>query len=352
MNCVPLHRTLPVGIASMVAFGDDRPDTVNCLAPWLITNGEHQGSRTLSVFTRANRTEGSSDVDQSFGAKPPDVCSHAKATACVVSPSAVEGISFELAADIPPSASRKDLFVLPEHSSPKAARILEAAGQLLLAHGAKGVTIAGVAQKAYVGKGTVYLYWGSKEELLVGLIGREFLAVAETLTLELSRDPESARPSRFCRLAVDTMSTRPLVSALEAHNESVLGLLTDHPLSTSIYDALGPLAMLRAVLPIWRSSGLARTDWDEADQILALHTIVTGFVASSIEPPPIATSTDPMVVFERTVTALLGAEKADLDQLRSAADAIKTFFADGSATVLDLISMTAAGSSATTHQPD
>src|SRR5689334_12910354 len=55
---------------------------------------------------------------------------------------------------------------LPEHHSPTAARIVDAAQDLLQRRGSKAVTIAAVAQKAHVGTGTVYLYWSSKSELL------------------------------------------------------------------------------------------------------------------------------------------------------------------------------------------
>jgi AcrR family transcriptional regulator len=235
--------------------------------------------------------------------------------------------------------SGKDFPVLPEHSSPKAARILEAAGQLLVARGAKGVTIADVAQKAYVGKGTVYLYWASKEELLLGLIGREFLAVAETLTAELNRDPDCARPSRFCPLALNTIDASPLVSALQAHNDSILGLLTDHPLSTSIYEALGPVAMLRTIVPIWRECGLARTEWDAGDQILAVHVLISGCIIVRAEPALLETTSDPIAVFARAIATMLETEDPSRDQVEAAAVAIKKFLADGSAKVLELISM-------------
>ncbi|WP_346409375.1 TetR/AcrR family transcriptional regulator [Mycolicibacterium cosmeticum] len=235
--------------------------------------------------------------------------------------------------------SGEDFPVLPEHSSPKAARILEAAGQLLVARGAKGVTIADVAQKAYVGKGTVYLYWASKEELLLGLVGREFLTVAEVLTAELDRDIDNARPSRFCPLALSSIGARPLVSALQAHNDSVLGLLTDHPLSTSIYDALGPVAMAQVVVPIWRECGLARTEWDASDQVLALHILLSGCITTASEPVLLDTPSDPIAVLARTITDVLETDDPSRDQVEAAAVAIKKFLADGSAKVLELISM-------------
>ena len=99
--------------------------------------------------------------------------------------------------------------VLPEQSSPKAARILAAAGDLLLHRGSRGVTIADVAQKAHVGKGTVHLYWDAKEDLLLGLIGRDLLALADGFTAALAADPDLARPSRLAPRLLQALDDTP-----------------------------------------------------------------------------------------------------------------------------------------------
>jgi AcrR family transcriptional regulator len=83
---------------------------------------------------------------------------------------------------------------LPERHSTRAARLLAAAGDLLIGRGAKGFTVADVAARAHVGKGTVYLYWPTKEDLLIGLIGRAFLRLLDDLIEQLSADPGLARP--------------------------------------------------------------------------------------------------------------------------------------------------------------
>ena len=59
--------------------------------------------------------------------------------------------------------------------------MLAAASELLVGRGARGFTVADVAQRAHVGKGTVYLYWPTKEDLLIGLIGRGFLSLVDDL---------------------------------------------------------------------------------------------------------------------------------------------------------------------------
>ena len=120
-------------------------------------------------------------------------------------------------------------FGLPEQHSAKAARLLEAAGDLLIGRGAKGFTVADVAQRAHVGKGTVYLYWPTKEDLLVGLIGRAFLSLIDDLILTLTDQPDLARPSRFCPLMLNIATSKPLVAALQRHDDDLLGVPTRRP---------------------------------------------------------------------------------------------------------------------------
>jgi AcrR family transcriptional regulator len=68
-------------------------------------------------------------------------------------------------------------------------QILDAAQQVLLRRGPAAATMADVADAASVAKGTVYLYFASKAELLAGLRARFF----ERLTAVLA-DPANAEP--------------------------------------------------------------------------------------------------------------------------------------------------------------
>lgn len=227
---------------------------------------------------------------------------------------------------------------LPEQHSTKAARLLAAASDLLLGRGARGFTVADVAHRAHVGKGTVYLYWPTKEDLLIGLVGRGFLGLLEDLIRRLGEDPDLARPSRFCPTMLDAATSQPLLAALQRHDENLLGILADHPRSVALHDALGPSAVIGAVLPVWRTHGLARTDWDTADQAFALHGLVTGIAMSLVGPAPApGPAGSPLTVLSAAVTALLGPEQADEAQLRSTATEIIAFLNRGRETALGLI---------------
>lgn len=227
---------------------------------------------------------------------------------------------------------------LPEQQSTKAARLLASAGELLLSRGARGFTVADVAKRARVGKGTVYLYWPTKEDLLTGLVGRGFLGLIDDLVTRITDDPELARPSRFCPMMLEVATRQPLLAALQRHDDDLLGVLADHPRSVALHDALGPGAVIGTVLPIWRRHALARDDWDLADQGFALHGLITGMAMSVVEPGagPRPTA-DPLEVLADAVTALLGPEHADRRQIASTAAEVIEFLRAGRATALRLI---------------
>ncbi|AKK30079.1 TetR/AcrR family transcriptional regulator [Mycobacterium sp. EPa45] len=227
---------------------------------------------------------------------------------------------------------------LPEQNSTKAARLLAAASDLLIRRGARGFTVADVAQRAHVGKGTVYLYWPTKEDLLIGLVGRGFLELLDDLIRRLGEEPDLARPSRFCPTMLDVATSHPLLAALQRHDENLLGILADHPRSIALHEALGPGAVIGGVLPVWRTHAMARTDWETTDQAFALHGLVTGIALSLVGPAPGPRPAEsPLTVLSAAVTALLGPERASQKQLRSAATEIVEFLNRGRDTAFRLI---------------
>ncbi|EST18808.1 TetR/AcrR family transcriptional regulator [Streptomyces roseochromogenus] len=86
--------------------------------------------------------------------------------------------------------------VLAEQDSGSAARILAAARQLVLKREGKGLTIAEIAESAHVAKGTVHPHWSTREDLLVGLFARNFLAVPDDFIEMITASPDDSRPSR------------------------------------------------------------------------------------------------------------------------------------------------------------
>ncbi|MFB6720654.1 TetR/AcrR family transcriptional regulator [Kribbella sp. NPDC056345] len=226
---------------------------------------------------------------------------------------------------------------MPGTLPPKAARLLAAAGELLLARGSKGVTIAEVARKGHTGKGTVYLYWKTKEDLLLDLICRDFLDLAGELTDLLAGDHELIRPSRLCPTLLDLARAHPYVDALRSNDAELLGVLTTDDRSATLLDALGPDALVRRILPIWRTHLLARTDWTVADQTMAVNYLFSG-VMTSTSDAPVEEVREANRVAAAAFTALLGPEEAGAKELRAAAEGALGALAEQRVTVTNLLS--------------
>lgn len=224
---------------------------------------------------------------------------------------------------------------LPEQNSATAARVLSAANDLLLARGAKGFTVADVAARAHVGKGTVYLYWPTKEDLLIGLIGRGFLRILDELITRFGSDVDLARPSRFCPAMLQVATGQPLIAAMQRHDDDLLGILVDHPRSVALTEALGPDAVLKAAIPLWREHGMARTDWDIADQTFAVQALISGVLLSLLADP--VSTDDRLRVFGAAVTALLGPQRPNQKGLRAATAGMIDFLRDGQVAALRVI---------------
>lgn len=71
------------------------------------------------------------------------------------------------------------------HTPNKADGILSAAAELFATKPFHEVRLDDIAAAAHVGKGTVYLYWTSKEEVYLAIIRRGFKAVCERIEREL-----------------------------------------------------------------------------------------------------------------------------------------------------------------------
>ncbi|MGW3351895.1 TetR/AcrR family transcriptional regulator [Nonomuraea rubra] len=128
---------------------------------------------------------------------------------------------------------------LVELHSRKAARILDSARGLVLDHGAGKVTVSEISRAAGVGKGTVYLHWPSKEDLIRGLFARDLLALMEEGIARITADPGMVRPRRLAPLVVRTGSRLPLGGRLRNGEPELLRLLMQDPATASCTPAPG-----------------------------------------------------------------------------------------------------------------
>lgn len=170
-------------------------------------------------------------------------------------------------------------------SSAKAKRILDATRDLLLSRGARGVTISEVAQRAHVGKGTVYLYWQTKEELIIELFVRDFVAAMDETIATIKASPEMIVPHELFSLLQRTLRKHPFMTALRTRDHEFLGLVEGNAAIEELINAAGPSAFLSETLPVFRDHGMVRTDLSLDQQICATAAIQEGFFNLSMGFP-------------------------------------------------------------------
>lgn len=138
----------------------------------------------------------------------------------------------------------------------RADRVLDAAADLLLSLGPRRTTVDEVARLAGIGKGTVYLHWRTKDELLSAMLLRESAGMLTELVTAVRRDPNEVLPHRFLRSSLLGIHRRPLLRALLARDTTLLGELADAPergralrTSTRLVGLLVKYGLLRHDLP-------------------------------------------------------------------------------------------------------
>nr|WP_277350045.1 TetR/AcrR family transcriptional regulator [Nonomuraea sp. FMUSA5-5] len=226
-----------------------------------------------------------------------------------------------------------------ELHSRKAARILDSARDLVADHGVRKVTVSEIAAAAGVGKGTVYLYWATKEDLILGLFARELLTFLDEVIAHLTADPAAVLPHRLAPLLIRTGLRSPLAPRLPARDAELLRLLTGRDDDRALFERTRPSGMCQAVMPVLRRHGLLRQDRPLADQAYAMHAMLVGFGTAMAEPGSAPPSTaDPATVLADTVAQLLEPADAPAEQsiAAAAADTTAVFHATRNA-VLDLI---------------
>lgn len=174
------------------------------------------------------------------------------------------------------------------HDPAKTARILAATEELVLKRGFKGVTIADVAERAHIGKGTVYLYWATKEDLFLTLVARSVAAVLDGVVGPVQDAPELVRPHRLIPHMVRGALRGSLVRALQSRDVDLLGAVVDNPRTQQILNTHGAPALLRALLPVWRRHGLIRDDQEPERQAYALQVLVLGYLEAQIRGLPVS----------------------------------------------------------------
>jgi TetR/AcrR family transcriptional repressor of nem operon len=145
-------------------------------------------------------------------------------------------------------------------------QILDAAERVLVERGLATTTMADVAEAAAVAKGTVYLYFDSKAELLAGLRARYF----ERFAALLGDPPDPARAASATAARVERLVAASYDFALDNH---ALHHVLFHEAGFGEADAF---ARVRVVMAELVEAGRASGEIEVADPDLATEFLLHG----------------------------------------------------------------------------
>lgn len=168
-------------------------------------------------------------------------------------------------------------------------RIFEAAARLFQERGYKKVTISDITAAAGVGKGTLYLYWPSKQDLTLALIASDMIRTMTQLREALATDPRIAMPSQIALFLLEAARQRPVLATFNT-DPAIVGVMEQRPESYEILRNTSFLPLLSAALPKMRELGLISHQLSVQEQIFSCHTLMLGAISIAEEPQFLMTS--------------------------------------------------------------
>ncbi|WP_280263456.1 TetR/AcrR family transcriptional regulator [Nocardia wallacei] len=159
----------------------------------------------------------------------------------------------------------------------RAERILDAAADLLLRLGYRRATVDDVADRAEIGKGTVYLHWKTREELFLAVLQREVVASMDQLVAALEHDAAVAVLHRLTEVHFLNVMRRPLLRALYTSDAGVLGRL-----ATALHARQGERhhEAFDDYLRLLADNGLLRDDLPIREISYGYHAILHGYLSA------------------------------------------------------------------------
>lgn len=167
---------------------------------------------------------------------------------------------------------------MPDTRRERADRILDTVSDLLLRWGYRRIRIDEVAKRSGVGKGTVYLHWRTREQMLAAVGSRETARMVDAVTESMRTDPETVLPHLLVRRIFLEAMGRPVLRAIYTQDiETVDALATDRS-----QKAMGGANFVgwREYLEIVHGHGLLREGLQPADVHYPLTATVYGFFAA------------------------------------------------------------------------
>ncbi|MEV0426610.1 helix-turn-helix domain-containing protein [Micromonospora sp. NPDC050495] len=154
-------------------------------------------------------------------------------------------------------------------------KILDVAGDMLVRHGYRRVTVDDVAGAAGIGKGTVYLHWKTREELFVAVFAREVRNAVADMVATLHADPAVALLHRFAAEFFLTILGRPLLYGRVIGDAQMWGKLVGSEVD---HDGARHHAVMASYLDVLAERGLVRTDLSTPELTYAFQSVFEGFI--------------------------------------------------------------------------
>ncbi|MCH9684496.1 MAG: TetR/AcrR family transcriptional regulator [Deltaproteobacteria bacterium] len=140
-------------------------------------------------------------------------------------------------------------------------RLLDAATKLFVRHGFDKTTIAEIAREAGVGKGSVYLHFDSKEDLLESLMLRDLYALSEGWFSAVMADPRGGTLGGMYKAMLEGLQRSPFMAALMGRDALLLGDYVRRP--DNVFKLAGRGQMTRhEVIALMQQAGAVRDDID------------------------------------------------------------------------------------------
>lgn len=141
-----------------------------------------------------------------------------------------------------------------------------------------------IADRAGVGKGTVYLHWRTRDQVFLAVGAREAAEMNDAVAAAMEADPAEIALHRYMRRNFLEAMRRPVLRAIVTRDSDTLGKL----LATPAYGKLEytkPIAY-HAYLNVLIDAGLLRAGLRAEELDYSLYTIVYGFFAAEPFLPP------------------------------------------------------------------
>src|SRR5689334_2222426 len=111
---------------------------------------------------------------------------------------------------------------MPENEE-RQQQILDAAAAVIMRLGYDKTSMGDIAAEAGASRGTVYLYFKSKDELFEALVYREWMAYSETWIALVEADPRGGTIGSFYRAVLGAINSRPFMTSIMRRDRHVLG---------------------------------------------------------------------------------------------------------------------------------